>query len=543
MALLRRADLARASFRDHAPGALLDRRALWSLPLVFALVAGGAWALSRVRSEPRSARAPAPRPTPRSPAVAGPAAPPGGPFRWIVAGGGSLPELNQVQLEQDVELAAEVLSARGPGLLLFAGGAGSRAVQVVDAPADGEARAGEATPASQATDLRARLAALFGPGLDRAARYRRTELAVDGAASAEGITSALEGALGDGDAPLTVYLAGHGVGGEAPHESRFLTWGAHDLWVEDLAAVLDDTPGHRPVRLVVTACYAGGFAELAFDAADPARGAARTDRCGLFATTWDRAAAGCDPNPDRGAQEGYGIHFLHALAGRGRDGELPAERLDLDGDGAISLLEAHSRARIASRSLDVPVTTSERFLRAAVEPSMVTGRQADASAARFLPEERAVVAALTERLELARPDEVHARLEAHRLALDERAAELDGLDAELDAVEGELRASLLHRWPVLNDPWSPRFEATLAASGEAIATFLDASALTARRAELQRERARVADRHDARLVAMAPLERLARALETLRLAAALRAEGGRYWLRYQALLACERGLP
>jgi hypothetical protein len=56
-------------------------------------------------------------------------------------------------------------------------------------------------------------------------------------------------------------------------------------------------------------------------------------------------------------------------------------------------------------------------------------------------------------------------------------------------------------------------------------------------------RERLAEEHDAFLLRAAPLERLVRALETLELAARLRAQGGRRWLRYQALLACERGLP
>lgn len=509
---------------------MVDRRALWTLPLLLAAVAAAAWLLSSrpVRAPEGAERAAAAPRGPTAEAPDQPVAPAAGPLRWIVAGGGPTPELNQVQLEQDVALAARVLAPRGPGLVLFAGGAGSRAVQVLD-----EAREAPA-------GVRARLAALFAPRGGRDTRYRPTTLRPDGAASFEGLLSALEGALGDGDAPLTVYLAGHGVGGEAPHESRFLTWGAHEVWVEDVAQVLDAAPDHRPVRLVVTACHSGGFAELAFHAADPAEGAARTDRCGLFATTWDRASAGCDPNPDRGAQEGYGIHFLNALRGRTRDGRpLEGPALDLDGDGAVSLLEAHAHARVASRSLDVPVTTSERFLRAAVDPAHV----GESGPAPPLPEERAVIDGLTERLGLARPADVHGRLEALRLRLEEHAATLDRLDAELDALEEDLRGALLHRWPVLDDPWHPSFARMLAAEGDAIEAFLDESARAARRRELLRERERVAAAHDALLLEAAPHERLARALETLRLAAALRAEGGRFWLRYQALLTCERGRP
>ncbi|MCZ7681081.1 MAG: hypothetical protein M5U28_20755 [Sandaracinaceae bacterium] len=207
-----------------------------------------------------------------------------GPLRWILAGGGPTPELNQVQLEQDVLLAREVLARSGPGLTLFAGGPGSRAVQVLDASAATD-------------DLRARLAALFDPRAGRDARYREAAVDPGGAASAEAILAALEGALLDADTPLTLYLAGHGQGGDAPHESRFLAWGAHDLWVEDLAALLDDLPGHRPLRVVITACYSGGFAELVFEGASEERGPATSERCGFFATTWDRAASGCDPNP------------------------------------------------------------------------------------------------------------------------------------------------------------------------------------------------------------------------------------------------------
>jgi hypothetical protein len=426
--------------------------------------------------------------------------------------------------------------------MLFSGGPGSNAVQVSVLRVGSE----EDTEAGPEVSLRAILGELLAPRAGRDAVYRATELHPEGAATAEAILSAIEGAAMDGDAPLTVLLAGHGVGGEEPRESRFLTWGTDDLWVEDLASVLDELPGHRPVRFVITSCYAGGFAEIAFAGADPEQGIADTDRCGFFATTWDRAAAGCDPNPDRGAHEGYGIHFLHALNGEARDGgALDLREVDLDGDGAISLLEAHSRARIASGSLDVPVTTSERLLRAVVDADgLEPVSQADPAEGAAAPfEERAVVDALTERLGLARPGDAHARLAGLRARMEALADRLDGLDEEVAALEEELAASLLHRWPVLDDPWRDDFEATLASEGDAIERFLGESALGAQLAERREGRDAIASEHDALLLEAAPVERLVRAMETLALAARLRAEGGSYWLRYQALLACERGRP
>ncbi|MCZ7681080.1 MAG: hypothetical protein M5U28_20750 [Sandaracinaceae bacterium] len=43
-------------------------------------------------------------------------------------------------------------------------------------------------------------------------------------------------------------------------------------------------------------------------------------------------------------------------------------------------------------------------------------------------------------------------------------AELDRLDAEIADAEASLVGALLHRWPVLDDPWHPRFAEALAGS-------------------------------------------------------------------------------
>jgi hypothetical protein len=115
------------------------------------------------------------------------------------------------------------------------------------------------------------------------------------------------------------------------------------------------------VRFVSTACFGGGLAEVVFRGADARLGAPATPRCGLFATTDDLPAAGCDPNPDRIAQEGYAVNFLAALDGKSSTGATIAA--DFDDDGKVTWLEAHAAVRIHSSSADVPTTTSERWLR------------------------------------------------------------------------------------------------------------------------------------------------------------------------------------
>src|SRR5690606_5691260 len=159
----------------------------------------------------------------------------------------------------------------------------------------------------------------------------------------------------------------------------------------------------------------------------------------------DLPASGCDPNPDRAAQEGYGLHFLHALRGEDRYGRpLGAEHIDFDGDGRISLLEAHTRVRIASAGGEVPVTTSERWLR-----EVTADLDPDGPRAAFdLPEERAVITALGEATGLGANldrvtfeiDVLETRMGDVRLLRDEAAA---GEEAAFADVSGEM----LSRWP------------------------------------------------------------------------------------------------
>ncbi|MCB9751903.1 MAG: hypothetical protein H6713_18165 [Myxococcales bacterium] len=441
-------------------------------------------------------------------------------LRWLAAGGGALPEHNQVSIEQDLALASSVLGERG--LVLFAGGPRSPTVQVQD-------------PEPRGDELRGALAELFAPRGGRDARYRESTLPVAGVATADAVLTTLAAATREPGPPLLVVLAGHGERGEDPGENFVDLWAQSRLRARELAELLDGA--RRPTRMVVTTCFSGGFAELAFRAADPGQGAPETERCGLFATTWDLEASGCDPNPDRRAQEGYGLHFFNALAGRDRDGAaLPRARLDLDGDGRISPLEAHARARVASRGIDVPTTTSERWLR-----QRAPAEQGAPSEPAALPEERVVIEQLAAALELTgREHSSERELAALEQAIDEATRAQGGAQELEDAAYRRAAAAILARWPVLDDPWHPDFEATLARHRDAIRRHLDRDPAYA---EYLDARAEVDASHEAiaGLRQRAALhERLARALENRVLAGRLRARGGPEWTAYERLLACER---
>ena len=88
-----------------------------------------------------------------------------------------------------------------------------------------------------------------------------------------------------------------------------------------------------PVRFVFTQCYAGAFARLA-----PGPDG---NRCGFLAESEDREAEGCAAGVDAGDYRDYTTYFFAALSGRTRLGGLLPVNPDLDGDGQVSLYEAH----------------------------------------------------------------------------------------------------------------------------------------------------------------------------------------------------------
>ena len=473
---------------------------------------------SATRSAPASTTAAASASAPARPTHAS-SEQPEGPPRFVAIGGGATPESTEVSIEQDIALARRTLPS--PGVLLFAGGSDSLSVRELsaDAPRD---------------PLLSQLGELFQPRPGRRSRYRAPEFRA-GRATLEEVDALLERALSAPGAPLLVYVAAHGDQGATARENSVALWGARPLTVAHLAELHDGAA--RPLRLVATSCFSGGFAELAFEAADERRGHSRKLRCGLFAGTWDRETSGCDPNPDRRAHESYGVHFLHALSRKAPDGRsLPLTELDFDGDGTVGLLDAHTRARISARSMDVPTTTSERWLRSVEKGSAPV----DPSAS---PEDAAVVASLGAALGLR--DE--AAVEDRRASLEKRLDLLDramrGAEDELAEREAELRARLLERWPVLDDAFHPEFAPTLASARKDIEPLLTSSTW----AKAREEALAHVDALDADLGAVeldeARVARLVLAYETLHKTAALRRRGGPAARHHAELVACERAAP
>jgi hypothetical protein len=441
---------------------------------------------------------------------------------WIAVGGGPDPVSNEVSLEQDLELARRVFGENG--VVLFAGG-----LDAVDVRVDRPSPAGDA--------LLLELGEIFDPRDGRSAGYRRTRLQPDGPATPDAVETAISNALQNGNDPLLIYIATHGDRGDANRDNSIGLWGGFQLTAAELARLLDAAGRQRRVRLVTTACYSGGFGELAFTAADAAKGAVEGDRCGLFATTADEMASGCDPNPDRRVQQGYGRYFLHALRGEDEAGKkLPADEIDFNADGRVSLLEAHTRVRIALTSYDIPTSTSERWLRA---NAPTEGPQSDVS----LVEEDVVITRLGASLSISDEEAARNRLKAAEGTLSAVDEALTKVESEYDERTADLQMALLERWPVLDDPWHPDFGKTLRQHRARVRRFLDESPVARERRRLGRLVEERAQPYDELKLQTAVLLRLVRAYETRTLARRLRAAGGPAWERYERFLECERSVP
>ncbi|MFT7582851.1 MAG: hypothetical protein ACI9MR_004535 [Myxococcota bacterium] len=450
--------------------------------------------------------------------------PPATAVQWLAAGGGALPQDNQLSIEADLALVRDTL---GPdnGILLYAGGEGTRAVQVADSSRRGD-------------PLRALLGDLFDPRAGRNASYRRTTLSPAGAATLRSLTERLKSTMSTGETPLTLYLTGHGEPSSQGQAVRHVTWGGQGFTPAELASLFDRGTSKRPVQLVMTSCYSGAFANVAFRLGDRGNFARpAVIRCGLFATTEDRPSSGCDPNPDRRQHESYTRHLMHALMGQDHMGAplAPAE-VDFDGDGQVTWLEAHARARIALTGFDVPTSTSELWLRVNA-PLHGEGEV-------HWPEETAVVEALAARLGIS-PSGAGLTAEVERQA--QAIATLEtrltpATEAELDAFDAVV-AVVLNRWPWLNDPWHPDFEPGLTRERAAIEAWFREDPRYQDYWAAFRVVDQLAGELDAASIKLAPYLRLQRALEFQLLAGWMKADGGPRWDYYLALRRCEAGQP
>ncbi|MCR9296638.1 MAG: hypothetical protein NXI32_28335 [bacterium] len=279
---------------------------------------------------------------------------------FLVLAGGHSPAGNQASLEANVLFFREVLREQhhAPWSMTtyFADGQ--------DEKADLQYSVEIAQAASPATNLLTNLVSFGGPSNTRL-RYRNHRVEnTAGPLRPELVRSELHrlsGVMRAGDR-LLIYVTSHGGKAEDddPYNTTISCWDRQSITARDFESWLDGIPEEVPVIMVMAQCYCGGFAHTIFDNSRQSDGISPHNRVGFFAQQHDLAAAGC--RPDIRNDEEYSSYFWGAIAGRTRSGK-PVERIDLDADGKVSFVEAHTYAVLASQTIDIPLRTSETLLR------------------------------------------------------------------------------------------------------------------------------------------------------------------------------------
>ncbi|QDU96792.1 hypothetical protein [Lignipirellula cremea] len=473
---------------------------------------------------------------------------------FLTIGGGYSPAGNQVSLEKNVHYFQRCLAQRYPEgaehAIYFADGdAEGRDLQYVDSQ--------QSTP--RVLEL---LATVFQQTRHQEDRYRNHEIPqLRGASTRQNLQQWFQEdgqRLQPGDR-LFVYASAHG--GKSPDRrqpgnTRLMLWNRESLLVSELTHYLDALPEGVSTTLVMVQCYSGGFANFLFHDGDPAKGLAPQPRCGFFATVEDRVAAGCTSDIREENYLEYSTYFWAALFGETRTGQsVPPP--DYDGDGVVSLAEAHAFTLLTSTTIDISVKTSDAMLRTFSKLGGDSKRSGQSAAADLLssdspfeelfalgaPADQAVLRGLSEELHLT---DARRGSEAGRLAAQcerEKKNADDGIrrkQGELNGVCAALQSALLQHWPELENRWHPDVQQLLGRDAPQVIRQIESHRMYARFVSLQQE---ITGLRTERMQAerrFAKCQRLIRQLENVALAANLPyVAGSEIQARYQELLTLE----
>ena len=275
----------------------------------------------------------------------------------MIWGGGYSASGNEVSLESNVRYLLRQKDAIGLGKFrtktLFSDGMDrARDLKYID-------------PSFTVPEPNLILAEIFGSTRGIYDHYRNNHLKADGASSIKEFDNWLKDVNSSSKKTSNlIYFTGHGGKGEkkTPYNTATYLWNNYKFKVSDFTKKLNSLPSDQTFILVMVQCYSGGFANYIFREGDSKKGLHPQVRAGFFATVHDRVAAGCTPDIREENYQEYSTHFWEALCGESRIGK-KIQKPDFNGDGSTSLTEAHAYVVIHSNTIDIPIKTSDVFLR------------------------------------------------------------------------------------------------------------------------------------------------------------------------------------
>jgi hypothetical protein len=274
-------------------------------------------------------------------------------------------------------------------------------------------------------------------------------------------------------------------------------------------------------------CFSGAFGNLLFEDGEPNGDLTSRDIAGFYATVKDRVAAGCTSAVDEADYHDFTSYFFAALTGQDRVGRR-VTGADYNGDGRVGMDEAFCYTLIHDESIDVPVCTSDVFLRRFMPQDDRTIFRTPFS--RIVtwasPAQRAALNALSERLHLAGEDRAAV---AYEQLFDVRGGghKRDWRQqnqiawTRLDALTKEAKLTLVRQHPQLKMSPSPQQAAARKAAIAELSREIDAgkwnellnAAADVAKADQEGERQEIAQSHLMRFVRLAKSVVLAHQLQ------------------------------
>jgi hypothetical protein len=311
---------------------------------------------------------------------------------FLVFGGGGAPSYNEIAIEKNVLYFQRTLKSLGfatstPQIYFANGNDGQKTVRFIDPKTDKET--------FKAPEIK---------GLLGAATWLNLRHAIAKVAQSK-----------TPQQPLFFYFTGHGSRNpQNVNNNAMILWDEQDVSVQDFANQLDRLPPATPIVTVMVQCYSGAFANMIYEKGDPQRPVALQTRCGFFATIKQRPSVGCTPSVDEADYEDYSSSFFAGLSGVNRVGR-PVASADYDQDGRVSFREAHAFAKVDENAEDLPLSTSESWLRdRMVEKDVASTMETaiDAILATARPEQKYVVETIAQEFGFDRSRSFTANVDA-----------------------------------------------------------------------------------------------------------------------------------
>jgi hypothetical protein len=378
----------------------------------------------------------------------------------LTVGGGPEPRMNQVAIESNVRYVDSLLPKNAKKRILFADGTTETAHVLYIQP----------EPAPNTAEEAYRI--LMEGSRSGSQRFRRPELrSVDGSADLTSLRQEIGKIAEEAKGPILLYFTGHGEKGRTLNNNFYSLWAGEQpqvptlarpddtpprprplLTVRDLAAEIKRLPASSPVTVIMVQCYSGSFANLLFEDGDPEKPLLERPICGFFAATPDRPAAGCTPEINEADYQDFTSYFFAALSGKDRSGK-PVQAVDYDKNGTIGMEEAYIYAVINEPSIDVPVVTSDQFLRrfVSLRDDEVAAMPYSRVLAKASPARKAALEALSKELGLTSEDRLKAALDDYRSRISGEDERFGRTTSEREATSFLIsqRNTLLDRFPEL----------------------------------------------------------------------------------------------